>query len=106
MKEALFDDKAASDDFLADVVAETVHRAISVPGNVGEKFERMAADRITEEFFFGAEPLEAVGFDQRDSGQAVEIGVREEPELGIGDGQLGIGDWSIVCGTISDFFLI
>lgn len=62
MEEALFDDEAASDDLLADMLAEAVDGAVGFPGDVREKFERMAADGVAEEFFFPAEALEAIGF--------------------------------------------
>ena len=65
----------------ADVVAEAVDRAIGVPGDVGEQLQRMAAGRVAEQFLFGAQPLQAGGFGQRDGGEAVEVAGRQEPEL-------------------------
>jgi len=41
----------------------------------------MAADGITEEFFLGAETLEAVGFGQRDGREAREVGRGKKPRL-------------------------
>jgi hypothetical protein len=85
MKEALLNNQPTSDDLLAKVLPESVNGAIGIPGDIGEQFERMTADRITEEFFFGAKALEPVGFDQWDGGEAVEVAGREEPRLEIGD---------------------
>jgi hypothetical protein len=61
VEEALFNDQPAGDDLLADVIAQAIDRAIRVPGNVGEKLQRMAARRVTQEFFFVAQPLQVTG---------------------------------------------
>ena len=73
-------------------LAQAVDRAIGLPGDVGEKFQRMAAGRVAQEFFFAAQPLQAVGFGQRDGGQTVEVARRQEPELVIYDLRLAICD--------------
>ena len=81
MKEALLDDQATGDDLLADMLAEAVERAISIPGDVGEKFERVAAGRIAEEFFFRAQTLQAIRFRERDGRKMGEVGRRKQIEL-------------------------
>jgi len=85
MEKPLFDDQAAGNDLFADVVTETVDWTISIPSNVREKFERMAADGIAEEFLLGTEALKAIGFNQRDGREAIEIAGREKPGLVIFD---------------------
>ena len=68
MKEALLDDQSAGDNLLANMLSEAVDGAVGVPGNIRVEFERVAADRIADEFFFGAEALEAVGLGQGHGG--------------------------------------
>lgn len=58
VKETLFDDQAAGDYLLADVRAESIDRTIGIPGNIREKFKRMTAGRVAEEFLFSLEALE------------------------------------------------
>ena len=80
VEQALFDDEAAGDDLLAEELSEAVDGAIGFPRDVGIQIERVRADGIAEEFFFGAEPGEAVGFGERARRHA--RGGREEVELG------------------------
>ncbi len=81
MEEALLDHQAAGDDLLAHMLFQPVDRAIGVPGNIGEKLERMAADRIAEQLLFGAKALKAVRLRQRRRRQALEIARRQKPAL-------------------------
>ena len=64
MEQPLLDHQAAGDDLLADVFSQAVDGAISLPGDIGKKFERMSADGVAEEFFFSTQPLQAAWLRQ------------------------------------------
>src|SRR5204862_2899900 len=81
VEKALLDDQAARNDLLAEVLAEAVDRAIRIPGDVRTQFERMTADRVAEEFLFGAEAREPGGFGASNGGRAREAGGRTKPAL-------------------------
>jgi len=73
VEQALLDYQAASDDLFADVIAQPVDGAIGVPGDVGEEFERVSADRVTQKFLFPTQALEMSWFNQRNGGKPIEI---------------------------------
>src|ERR1043165_417414 len=81
MEEALLDDEAAGDDLLAEVFAEVVDRAVGVPGDVGGKFEGMAAGGDVKVFVFTAQALEAGGLGEEV--RNAECRVRSETEFRI-----------------------
>jgi len=97
MKKALLDDETTGDHLLADVFTKSINGAISVPGDIREQLEWMATDGIPEEFFFSAEALKSVGFNEGNGGEAVEVAGREEPGLGIYDLRFAICDFSASC---------
>ncbi len=61
---ALFDDEAAGDDFLADLLSESGDGAIGVPGDVVEEIEGMTTDREAEQVGFGFESFAAGGLSE------------------------------------------
>src|SRR5204863_7201916 len=79
MEQALLNNQSAGHDGLANVFSEAVDGAISVPGDIRMQFERMAADRVTEEFLFPPEALEALGFGEWDGRKALQRGGPQEP---------------------------
>src|SRR2546421_12946275 len=81
MEKALFDDQSASDNLLADMLAQTIDRAIGFPGDVRVKFQRMTAGRVAQKLFFPAQPLQMIRFSEGDGGKTVEIFGGKEGEL-------------------------
>src|SRR5437763_871797 len=83
MEKALLDDQAAGHDLFADMAAQAIDRAISVPGDIGVKFERMAAGRIAQKLFFPAQALQMIRFSQGNRGKTIEVFEGHEAELAL-----------------------
>jgi hypothetical protein len=64
MVSSLFHDETAGRDSFADLLAEAIDRAVAVPRDVVEEFERMAAHSEAEQFGFCLQALVAGWFIQ------------------------------------------
>src|SRR5258708_28662749 len=78
---ALFDDQAAGDNLPANVFAEPGDGAVGIPGDVGVKLQRMAADGEAEQVRFPLQAFEAGWLIERNVGELFQGGRRNEPAL-------------------------
>jgi hypothetical protein len=79
MVSALLDDEAAGRHGFADEFAQAIHRAVSIPGNVREQFQRMSADRKPEQVAFPLQAFAPGWLVERDTGQLLQAGRRNKP---------------------------